>query len=272
VTGNVAAEDVRVQLHWPTAANLVDVSAPAMRNEQGNQQAEKSDKEKSSESQNGPTPAKDKSAKSDGKSQSEDQQSDRQSETSMEMSERVLVIDRLEAGQTATFDYAVRAGDLDKLPTKIVATYVCTVDPAEDQAKSTARTQSTAMATAKVVRLPAMQMMVIDDEDPVIKGDQVVYTIRVWNEGDAPDSNVRLQAELPAGLEFVSADGPTKNSQDGSTIAFEPIKTMEPGDRADYKVTAKGTGDEAVRFQANLTSKHLPSQVSAEEPTRLFKR
>ncbi len=114
--------------------------------------------------------------------------------------------------------------------------------------------------------------MVVDDEDPVLNGSNVCYTVRVWNEGDAPDSNVKLVAELPEGLTFVSANGPTENSVDGSTITFEPIKTMEAGDRADYKVIAKSTGNASVRFGVKLTSKQLPQEVSAEEPTRLFAR
>lgn len=263
-TGNVAAEDVRVKLMWPSKANLVDMGDLSMSSQSGNKM---NDSQKSNKSEQ-PTVATQQSSNS-GQS---NKQKKMTGESSMEMNEEMLVIDRLEAGQTASFDYAIRPGSLSELPTKVVATYVCAVDQAEDEAKATARTQAIAMARAKVVRLPAMQLMVIDDEDPVIKGDQVVYTIRVWNEGDAPDSNVEVTAELPDGLEFVSADGPTQNSQDGSKITFEPIETMESGDRADYKVTAKSTSNEAVRFVANLTSKKLPSEVTAEEPTRLFER
>ncbi|MFG0261848.1 MAG: DUF11 domain-containing protein [Novipirellula sp. JB048] len=263
-TGNIAAEEVRVKVLWPTKANLVDLGDPAMSRQEGSSNDSSAQKDKQGE----PTVA----AKQSGDSDQSGKQKSQSDESSMEMSEEVFVIDRLDAGQTASFEYAIRPSGLSELPTKVVATYVCTVDQAEGEAKATARTQSTAMARAKIVRLPAMQLMVIDDEDPVVKGDQVVYTIRVWNEGDAPDNDVKLKAELPDGLEFVSADGPTKNSQNGSTVTFEPIKTMEPGDRADYKITAKSTGDKAVRFGATLSSKRLPSEVSAEEPTRLFQR
>lgn len=127
-----------------------------------------------------------------------------------------------------------------------------------------------AVARAEMVRLPALQMVVLDDQDPVASGDQVVYTICVWNEGDANDSNLQITAELPEGLKFVSAEGPTANSVDGSTVTFNPITTLKPGDRADFKVTAKSTGSGDVRFVANLTSKSLSKKVTGEEPTRLF--
>ncbi len=144
----------------------------------------------------------------------------------------------------------------------------CNVIELEANAESEAK--SMAIARVEIVRLPAMQMVVLDDEDPVATKSNVVYSIRVWDEGDANDSNVTLKAEIPEGLEFVSAKGPTEYSIEGSTVSFEAINTMQPGDRADYKVTAKCTGNGDVRFAAMLNSKSLTKVVTGEEPTRLF--
>ena len=253
-TGNIVAQDVRVDVMYPSAAKLADMGDATMSmNKQSAGNA-------SSNGQNNPTMAAAKNGKAPAT----------QNDSSVDMAKQTFVIDRLEPGQTASFDYALRPGDLTELPTKIVATYVCAVDAAEDEANAAARATAMATQTVKVVRLPALQLIVLDDEDPVIKGDQVIYSIRVWNEGDADDNQVQLVAELPEGLEFVSADGPTENSQEGSNVTFEPIETLEPGDRVDYKVTAKSVGSEGVRFKVKLTSKELPSEVVAEEPTRLF--
>lgn len=180
------------------------------------------------------------------------------------------MIDRLDSGQTAKFTYAIRTDNLEEIPTKVLARHVCTVDAAEDQTKSTSKATSMAMATAKVVRLPALQLAVVDDEDPVKNGSKVQYTIQVWNEGDAPDQNVQLIAKLPDNLKFDSADGSTKVQNDSGSITFEPIKTMQPGDRAEFTVTAKPTGTGNARFEAALKSKMLQSEVISEEPTRLF--
>ncbi|WP_442511373.1 DUF11 domain-containing protein [Novipirellula sp. SH528] len=277
-TGNAVAEDVQVRVLWPNKSRLLDMS---------NVSIAKQDKQSETSNQGEPTPAKNKKSDKDQKDKSakNSDAKDKKSKNNesgnndsgdqkiaMEMNEDTITINRLEAGQTATFDYALRAGDIDKLPTKVVATYVCSVDGAEDQAKAEARATSMAMAEVKIVRLPAMQMLVIDDEDPVSNGDEVVYMIRVWNEGDAADSKVQVVAELPDGLTFKSAEGPTKHSQDGSSVTFEPIKTMKPGDRMDYKVTAKASGNENVLFKATLSSEKLSQEVTTEEPTRLFSR
>ncbi|GAA5504841.1 DUF11 domain-containing protein [Novipirellula caenicola] len=282
-TGNAPAENVQVRVLWPNKSRLLDMSDMSIAKQDkqskqaNNKQANKGeptpakDNKKSKDNQNAKTASDgDAKDKKSGK-QSSDKNSDKQ-KIAMEMNEDTITIDRLEAGQTATFDYALRAGDVDKLPTKVVATYVCTVDAAEDQAKAEARATSMAMAEAKIVRLPAMQLLVIDDEDPVSNGDEVVYMIRVWNEGDAADNKVKVVAELPEGLTFQSAEGPTKHNQDGSKITFEPIKTMQPGDRMDYKVIAKAEGNENVLFKAKLSSEKLSQEVTTEEPTRLFSR
>jgi uncharacterized repeat protein (TIGR01451 family) len=176
----------------------------------------------------------------------------------------------LEAGQTAEFSYAIRTDNLDKLPTKVVARYVCTVDAAEDQAKSTGKVTATAMAKANVVRLPALQIAVVDEEDPVTSGSKVQYTVSVWNEGDAPDQNVQIVATLPKNLKFDSADGPTDVKNDSGKITFSPIKSFSPGDRVEYTITATPTGSGNARFEAALTSKMLKQKVIGEEPTRLF--
>ncbi len=257
-TGNTTADDVNVNVYWPEACDLVDLSTPKMQS--SNSTSSQSNQKKQGE----PTVAKNAGGAGDSSSAKKNDKAD------VAMSDKSLSIGRLEAGQTAVFEYAIRTRDVKTLPTKVVARYVCDVDAAEDQANAKSETVATAMARVEIVRLPALQLVVLDDQDPVNKNSNVVYTIRVWNEGDAADSNVAVSAELPEGLKFVRAEGPTENSVDGSKITFEPVKTMKPGDRADYKVTAKCTGSGDVRFSATLSSKSLKKEVTGEEPTRLF--
>lgn len=254
-TGNVAADSVNVTVSWPRTANLADMGDYAI------MQSKKSSKSSSQQSQTEPTMAnKQASSKSNERGES----------TGIQMQSESFVIDRLEAGKTAEFSYAVRTDNLSELPTRVEARYVCTVDAADDQTKSTNKVTAMAMARVKVVRLPALQLAVVDDEDPVRNGSKVRYTINVWNEGDAPDENVRLVAKLPNNLIFDSADGPTKVNNEAGKITFEPIASMQPGDRAEFTVTAKPSGTGNARFEAALTSKMLQSEVIGEEPTRLF--
>ena len=259
-TGNSPAEAVNVKLFWPEACDLVDLSEPSMESSSQPSGQAKQGKGK-------PTPADD-SGQTDAKKSVKDSGTE-SDKTKLAMSDKMFTIERLDVGQTAVFEYAIRSGDVDSIPTKVEARYVCDVAAASDQANARSEAVSTAMATAKVIRMPAMELVVVDDQDPVPTNSNVVYSIRVWNEGDATESDVSLKAQLPEGLEFVSAKGPTENSVEGSTVTFEPLKALEPGDRADYRITAKSTGDGDVRFKAMLKSKSLNKDVVSEESTRL---
>ncbi|PAY16224.1 hypothetical protein CKO51_27925 [Rhodopirellula sp. SM50] len=258
-TGNVAAESVDVTVNWPTGANLVDLSDYQMKKSSSD---DKSSAKKQKQGQPTLATKLDPQSKKKGQKKSESEK--------MEMHSESFVIDRLDAGQTAEFTYAVRTDNLEDLPTEVQASYVCSIDSVEDQAKAEAKTTATAMATVTVVRLPALQIAVIDDEDPVKNGSKVQYLITVWNEGEAPDQDVQLSAKLPSNLKFDSAEGPTDVKNEGDTITFAPIKSMEPGDRVEYTVTAKPTGTGSARFEATLQSESLKSKVTSEEPTRLF--
>ncbi|MCM2369577.1 COG1361 family protein [Aporhodopirellula aestuarii] len=261
-TGNAAAESVNVTVNWPAEATLADMGDYEIRD------AESSDQSKQNKGDGSqPTVASDNDSSKKGGNGNDQQSKD---DSRLEMRSESFVIDRLDAGETAEFTYAVRADKLQELPTRVEARYVCTVDGAEDQAKSTAETSAMTMARVKVVRLPALQVAVIDDEDPVNDGSKVNYTITVWNEGDAEDQDVQVVATLPDKLKFDAADGPTNASHKKGTVTFDPIKKMAPGDRVEYTVTCKPTGKGTVRFEATLTSKTLKQEVTSEEPTRLF--
>ncbi|WP_161604494.1 DUF11 domain-containing protein [Roseiconus nitratireducens] len=275
-TGNAPAKNVRARVMWPSNTNLADLGEITMKKKSNSDSSNKSNQKGTptvAESSDGGS-SKDQSAdqSNDGSQSSSDSESSDSQQSGQSMSERVVTIDELKPGQTAQFEYAIRSGEADEIPTKVDVRYVCTVDAASDQADAKRRTTSMAMAKASVVRLPAMQLVVIDDEDPAADGEQVVYTVRVWNEGDAKDQNVKLNVNIPDGLTFVSAEGPTEHSQDGSTVTFEPVDSMGPGDREDFKVTTKSKGKGNVLLEAKLTSKSLNKAVAAEEPTRLFSR
>ncbi len=261
-SGNASANKVNVNVSWPQACELADMGEPTMETSQENS------KDMSNEGQSEPTVAKDAAKQASGNGNGNSKK--KAAGSDMAMSDQSFEIENLEPGQTAVFEYAIRTGDVETLPTKVVAQYVCSIDGDAETDREGREVVATGMANAKVVRLPALQLVVLDDEDPVAKGSNVVYTIRVWNEGDADDNQVVVNAELPQGLEFVSASGPSEHKQDGRNLTFEPIETLKAGDCADYKVTAKSTGNGEVRFSATLQSKSLKEKVSGEEPTTLF--
>ena len=55
-----------------------------------------------------------------------------------------------------------------------------------------------------------------------------MYKIKVTNQGNGPDSNIRVTATLPDGEQFVSAGGSSAATNDGQTISFAPIARWRP--------------------------------------------
>ena len=264
-TGNAVAEDVVVHVRWPQGARLADLGNANLRQAEGQQR---------NASQGTPTKAAMEEA-GDQAQNTEQRQARNQRQAAEQnqqprMSEQEFTIERIEPGEMATFGYALRTGNLEEIPTEVVAVHVCEIDQAGQVAQARSETTATAHTVARVVRLPALQVIVVDDEDPVPTDSRVTYSIRVWNEGDAVDKDIQLTAELPEGLKFEDAQGPTEFEVDGSQITFQPVDELQAGSRVDYRVTAtsQGTGD--VRFVAKVTSEAVEEEVTSEEPTRLF--
>ncbi len=113
-------------------------------------------------------------------------------------------------------------------------------------------------------------MYVVDEADPVATDQQVVYVIRVLNEGDAPDQNVAVPANQPGQLKFASADGASEFQQQEQQVVFEPVPELAPGDELEYRVTATVAEQGNVQIQVDVNSQNLDSAVRVAEPTQLY--
>ena len=143
-------------------------------------------------------------------------------------------------------------------------------------------TKAEAMAKTFVEGIPAMRMEVVDLVDPVEKGGETTYEIRLANTGTAADTQLRLECVLPSEMKLVSAKGPTKHAEAKgidmndkkkearSIVVFEPIAELAPKTEAVFRVTVKAVTAGDVRFKVMLTSTHLTTPVSKEESTRVY--
>jgi uncharacterized repeat protein (TIGR01451 family) len=121
------------------------------------------------------------------------------------------------------------------------------------------------MQSASVVALEGISdltLRVVDRDNPLELGKDTVYEILVRNPGNAPASNVQLQAQFPRGLMPKNAEGNTKFSMDRHTVLFEPIPSLGPGGQAIYRVSAlaQSIGDQRVRFALASEQVRLPIQ------------
>ena len=92
----------------------------------------------------------------------------------------------------------------------------------------------------------------------------------------------RLDLELPDGegpveldlgvirCEFIEASGTTPVQAEGRKLTFEPVKTLEPNQKASWTVRVKANAVGDVRNEVELTSDYLTSPVPEQEPTRII--
>jgi uncharacterized repeat protein (TIGR01451 family) len=151
-------------------------------------------------------------------------------------------------------------------------------------------TKASGQCVTAIEGIPGLRMELVDSVDPVEKGGEITYEIKVTNTGTKADSDVRIFCQLPDELKFVSCSGPTKGEFVVSTpsvivgpggalpppagkfreVVFDPISDLAPKTEAVFKVKVKGTATGDVRFQAKMQSKHLTRPVTKEESTRVY--
>ncbi|MFO0935781.1 MAG: hypothetical protein U0798_04590 [Gemmataceae bacterium] len=156
--------------------------------------------------------------------------------------------------------------------------------PCTHLVKAVGSRNTIAEASAKtlVSGIPAMRMEVVDLTDPVEKGGETTYEIRLTNTGTQSDTHLVLECHIPPEMTFVSATGPTKELErvgvdfndkkpaNRSLITFEPVAELSPKMEAVFRIKVKAQKSGDARFKATLTSTHLTSPVSKEESTRIY--
>jgi len=130
--------------------------------------------------------------------------------------------------------------------------------------------QNTCEHEVVVESLAELLFTVADVADPIEVGSETSYEVRVHNRGSKADSDIRVIAELPAGMVPVSGDGPVPATVQGSRVIFNPLARLAPDEEAIFKIHATGeaTGDHVIRVQLQSAEVRVP--VTKEEITRVY--
>lgn len=118
--------------------------------------------------------------------------------------------------------------------------------------------------------IAAVMFEVTDVNDPVEKGGETTYEIRVVNQGSKAATNVRVVAALPAEMKTVAAEGPTRYSVDGNRVVFEGLSRLAPKADTTYRVRVQclQTGD--LRINVQLLTDEIRTPITKEESTRVY--
>jgi len=137
---------------------------------------------------------------------------------------------------------------------------------AQDPCAGTAQ----ARLQTQVRGVPALLLEAVDSNDPVRIGENTTYNIRVKNQGNAADKNVRITVDLPAEEQLISANGDTQATTTGQTITFAPVPSLAAGATANWQVQVKAIKAADVRLRVQVKSDTLSLPGEKLEPTRLY--
>jgi uncharacterized repeat protein (TIGR01451 family) len=128
----------------------------------------------------------------------------------------------------------------------------------------------TAEQVVLVEAIAELSFDVADVADPIEIGSDTLYQVRVNNQGSKTATNVRIAALLPAGLQPISGEGPTRAAVNGQQVIFEPLARLAPKDQVVFKIQARGLQLGDQRIQVQLSSDERPTPVAKEEITRVY--
>ena len=139
-------------------------------------------------------------------------------------------------------------------------------------ANATANCSAPANGSAQTMfnTIPALLLETVDEADPVKVGSNVVYDVKVTNQGSGPDTNVNVKALIPDGEDYVSTDGATQPTVDGKNLTFPSIPTLQPKESVTWKITVKATKAQDVQFKTSATSDGVKAGAEKTEPTKLY--
>lgn len=180
-----------------------------------------------------------------------------------EIDDQRIVIGRLEPGAKRTFNLRFRPEEPGELALTLRADARCL--PEEERFVHRIATQ--------VAGVPAARIEVVDESDPVQVGEEVVYRIRVLNQGSGVDQGIRVRATLPETLQFVGAEGATEPQADEQgnatrVVSFGTVERLEAGSDVEWELRAKAVSAGDGKLLVELRSDALGSVVKEEEPTQ----
>ena len=163
----------------------------------------------------------------------------------------------LAAGATKTVTFCVAGGTAGQLATTATVNGACAA-------------QQTANCAVKLEGIPAILVECIDVEDPDEVGTTETYIITVTNQGSAPGTGIKVVAEIPTQMSFVSATGATAGTNQGQTVTFTPLPSLAPKAKAEWRVVVKANQPGDVRFRLKVTSDQFSTPIEETESTNLY--
>ena len=106
--------------------------------------------------------------------------------------------------------------------------------------------------------------------NPIVRGGETTYEVRVINQGSKAATNVRVSLLLPPEMRALAAEGPTKQQIETNRVVFEGLSRLAPKAETTYRVRVQGLQPGDLRIRAQLLTDEIQTPVTKEESTRVY--
>ena len=129
-----------------------------------------------------------------------------------------------------------------------------------------------AEASTLIVGAPGLLLEVVDLADPIAVGADTQFNIIVRNQGQAPATNIRIEATAPPQLAIVRVQGPVDHTKTGQTVRYDPLN-LPPGSDTVFRVFVRSTDAGNLRFRVKMSADQLRAgPLLEEESTTVYPR
>jgi uncharacterized repeat protein (TIGR01451 family) len=115
----------------------------------------------------------------------------------------------------------------------------------------------------------AILVELVDLVDPVEVGREATYVVTITNQGDSPDTNLRVTCTVPDSQIFVRGSGDTAVHAADKTVTMEPLSLDGKG-VAKWTISTLALRPDDSRFKIEVTGDQFPTPIDREESTQLY--
>ncbi len=185
-------------------------------------------------------------------------------------------IDADHKGQYEPANHAVY-WSLAELPAKATGVAKMTLLPIEtgqqtinSEARAELGLQHASEKVVTVESLAELQFTVADLADPIEVGTETTYEITLSNSGSSAATDIQLAIGIPAGMQPLGGDGPTRVSVQADQLKIERLARLGSGETVTYRIKMLGRQAGPQRIQVQLITAETPVPVNKEEITRVY--
>ncbi len=124
---------------------------------------------------------------------------------------------------------------------------------------------TTCELTSSVIGTAELDLQIAADHRELRVGEEISWEVRVRNTGTREATNVGVSCELPAGFEFIDAEGPTKHIAEQSVLIFRSIPTIDAATDVKFVIHGRCTREGNQRLRLRVASDSLSEALIGEE-------